>query len=118
MKQEKQNEVSGSTVSKPRGNGYNIQGQIMEELKAEQKRKEMSDSRTKVQEMVEEGLIPVVEVEIKDETIRVPKISPSYTIRAFGENIKKLKQLKLVEGEDLEKLKELHEKVIMNWIKK
>lgn len=44
------------------------------------------------------------------------KVSVSYTLKAFGNNINKLIDEKIVTKEDGQKLKEVHEKAVKYWI--
>ncbi len=44
------------------------------------------------------------------------KVSISYTLKSFGENIKKLEENKIINIEDAKVLKEIHKKAIQYWI--
>lgn len=44
------------------------------------------------------------------------KASASYTLRAFAENIRKLKELDLIEDADVKSLKALHKKAVEKWV--
>lgn len=46
------------------------------------------------------------------------KISVTYTLKSFSENIKKLKELELLDEETTKILEEVHAKVVNNWTKK
>lgn len=42
--------------------------------------------------------------------------SLSYTIKSFGANIKKLEKLAAINNEELEKMKEIHKRLVMSYI--
>lgn len=42
--------------------------------------------------------------------------SPAQTIKSFGQNVKKIEELKLLNSEDTKKLKELHEKAVKQYL--
>lgn len=44
------------------------------------------------------------------------KPSASYTVRAFGQNAKKLKELDIITEEQFQHLQELHTKIIQQWM--
>lgn len=48
---------------------------------------------------------------------RKQKISGSYTVKAFAENAKKLKELGYIDNTDLNKLKEIHNKALIEYQK-
>lgn len=54
------------------------------------------------------------EMELEKE--RKKRVSPTYLIRAFGVNIEKLKDLKIIDTADFEKLKEIHKRVVEKFI--
>lgn len=44
------------------------------------------------------------------------KISVSYTLKAFGGNISKLKEAKMITDEDAKTLEKIHDKAVKTWI--
>jgi len=50
------------------------------------------------------------------EVAKETKISPSQTIKAFGGQIKRLERAKLLKKEDIETLKELHKKAVLQFM--
>lgn len=66
---------------------------------------------------MEKETIQVVETEA-GVTIKKQKVSASYTIRAFGENIKKFRELGLIEAEQERVLTTIHKKVAETYMKK
>lgn len=56
----------------------------------------------------------------KAQGVELPKekktTSPSYVVRQFNQNVEKLKELKFVDDEDIQKLQEVQEKVVKKFI--
>ncbi len=59
-------------------------------------------------------------IEVKDEEEVKPKkkqkISVSYTLKSFGNNVKKLKEAKLITEIEEVMLKEMHVKLVKTWV--
>ena len=59
----------------------------------------------------------VNEIEVKEPvTIRKQKISVSYTLKAFGQNVNRLSQAKMLTTEEQEELNNLKKRLIERWI--
>lgn len=54
--------------------------------------------------------------ETAEKTMKKQATSISYTMKATANNMKKLKELKLVTDEEFEKLKEIHKSAMMRWV--
>lgn len=59
-------------------------------------------------------------IEVKNEEIvkskKEQKVSISYTLKSFGENIKKFEEAKLATKEEVEEVKKLHKTLVERWI--
>lgn len=56
----------------------------------------------------------VVSDKVEETTKR--SASPAQTLKSFGQNVKKVEELKLLNKEDVNKLKELHEKAVKQYL--